>query len=287
MGEMTNDVLAEDEHLHHLKLKVTVGPRNASTNKASGLRTYRWKGVDYPSVTSIRAMAGYPIALHEWSIKQITARVVDEYPKIGRMLKDPAPEAVAATRSWLRAAAIEARDKAASLGTRVHDAAARNVPISEVSEDVKPYYRQYLDWKAVSGVELLFVERQIWNLRYGFAGTFDLMARFRDGSIWIVDIKTGNGIYTDHALQCVAYALGEFIGEDDVVDAEATELLRHVSGIAILHLGPAKWEWVQVVVTEELWHAFRGLLVFARFVHAHPRIKSLVRGARTGSSEAA
>ena len=35
-----------------------VGPKNARTDPNTGLRFYTWQGVEYPSVTTIRRMAG-------------------------------------------------------------------------------------------------------------------------------------------------------------------------------------------------------------------------------------
>jgi len=43
---------------------VEIGPRNARTDQ-SGLRFYTWQGVEYPSVTTIRRMAGLSFPLHQ------------------------------------------------------------------------------------------------------------------------------------------------------------------------------------------------------------------------------
>jgi hypothetical protein len=262
-------------------ISVSVGPRNAYTDER-GLRMYRWKGTDYPSVTTIRRMAGLPYGLHEWAIGKVTTRAVEGYQDLGKIIDNGTPEAVKAARTWLRAASIEERDRAASIGIRVHDAATSGRPLTEVGIDVAPYLRQYLDWLSVSRAEVLTVERQVWNLKVGYAGTFDLLIRFPNGSTWVVDIKTGKGIYPEHAIQCIAYAMADFVGEDDTVDVEASKQLREASGIAILHLGQTGWSWAKVIVTPELWQSFTGLLNFARFIHANPKIDTLTTGAREG-----
>ena len=72
-----------------------------------------------------------------------------------------------------------------------------------VPPEVAPRLRQYLDWLEVSGAEVLGAEFQVWNLTIGYAGTVDLLVRFRDGSIWVIDLKTGKGLYGEHALQLI------------------------------------------------------------------------------------
>ena len=264
-------------------LTVAVGPRNAYTNQ-QGLRMYRWQGQDYPSVTTIRRMAGLPYGLHEWAIGKVTTRAVDGYLELGQILEPGTPEAIKAARSWLRNASIEERDRAASIGIQVHDPATSSKPLTEVGADVAPFLRQYLDWLAVSHAEVLAFERQVWNLTIGYAGTFDLLVRFPNGSTWCVDIKTGKGTYPEHALQCLGYAMAEFIGNDDVVDRAMTKELRATSGVAILHLSATGWSWAEVVVTPELWRGFLGLLAFAKFAHENPNMDTLTRGDRKGAA---
>jgi hypothetical protein len=114
---------------------------------------------------------------------------------------------------------------------------------AEVGPDVAPRLRQYLDWLATSKAEILATEFQCWNLGIGYAGTADLLVRFPDQSIWLVDLKTGKGVYGEHALQLLAYLMAEFVGTDDVVDETTTEYLKAATGLAVLHLEADKWEF--------------------------------------------
>ena len=264
-------------------IKVSVGPRNAYIDER-GLRKYVWKGLEYPSVTTIRRMAGMPFPLHEWAIKEVCLRAIERYRDLGQILEPGTADAALAARKWLRAASVEKRDAAARLGTAVHDAASEGRALTEVSADVAPFLRHYQDWLAVSGAEIIATEKQVFNLTVGFAGTFDSMVRFRNQQRWIVDLKTGKGIYPEHALQCLAYAMGEFIGEDDVVDEQLTSFLKDITGIAILHLRDDGWEWDEVVVTPELWKAFQSLLGFAVWADDNQNMDKLTRGRRTGAA---
>jgi hypothetical protein len=256
-------------------------PPNASTDP-DGLRHYTWMGEDYPSVTTIRRMAGMPFGLHMWAVGKVVDRAVSEVSSLNRILIDNDPVTAKAAKAWLRAAATEERDKAADLGTRVHDAATSGRVPGEVSPDVRPFLIQYRDWLESSGAKVLTAERQVYNLTLGYAGTFDLLVRFPNGQVFVVDIKTGKGTYAEHALQCVGYAMGEFVGENDIRDEKYTRLLLEADGIAILHIRPDGWSWKVIEVTPDLFSSFRGLLTFATWAHKNKKIDSLLESVEEG-----
>ena len=265
-------------------ITIAPGPRNAYTDPETGLRFYRWRGKDYPSVTTVRRLAGIPFNLHNWALTQVITRAIDEYDELGNMLTRPRrsrERVLEKNRSkeaskWLRSAATEERDRAADLGTRIHDAATTRQALSDVEPDVRPRLRQFYDWLEQTGYTIIDTERQVFNLRLGYAGTFDLLVRMPGGDIKVVDIKTGKGTYVEHALQLIAYAMAEFIGEDDMIDAELTALLHDARAMSLLHLHGAGWREQDVTPTPEMFDAFSGLLKFAVFAHDHPEISSVV-----------
>lgn len=260
------------------------GPRNANTDPRTGLRYYTWEGKRYPSVTTIRRLAGLPFGLHNWAIDQVVNRVLDEAPAIVAELSSGDPAAAALVRQRLRRAATEERDKAAQLGTAVHAAAAEGLALTDVGPDVAPRLRQYLDWRQKSGVEILASEFQCWNLTVGYAGTADLLGRFPDGSTWLVDIKTGKGVYGEHALQLMAYLMAEFVGSDDVVDEELSRALALAKGVAVLHLGADSWEFHSLEASKDVWAAFQGLLRFGVWMAEHGSIETVSLGSRRGAA---
>lgn len=266
-------------------IKVQSGPRNARTDPESGLRFYTWNGEEYPSVTSIRNLAGMPHKLSNWRTNQVIDRAMTQYQTLGQMLADPKndPDAVAA---WLRKAANEKRDAAAQLGIRVHDHAAQGTTLDKAPPDVAPFLLQYRHWLSESGIDILLVERQVWNEEVGYAGTFDLIGRFpKTGHNWLIDIKTGSGVYPEHALQLEAYRRAEFIGEDDVIDQAATQLLQNVGGAAILHLREDGWTFKVVPSSDKTWRAFRGLLLFANWAYVNQTIDGLISVSSSGGSQ--
>jgi hypothetical protein len=263
-------------------ITVTTGPRNARTDPESGIRYYSWNGAEYPSVTSIRNLAGMPIKLAQWRTNQVIERAMTEYPTLGKMLGEADPKAVA---SWLRAAQDKKRDEAADLGKRVHDAAANGVSPATAAPDVAPFLLQYKDWLSVTGLVIELVERQVWSLTQGYAGTFDLVGRFpKHNDYWMIDLKTGKGTYAEHALQTEAYARADFIGEDNVEDVAATVILKSIlpPNRAVLHLRPDGWSFKTIPSTERTWKAFLSLLDFATWVDDNPTLDNLIGATKEG-----
>lgn len=266
-------------------ITIQVGPRNATTDPTTGLRYYRWRGKDLPSVTSIRRLAGIPFGLHNWAIGKVVDRAVDEWRDLSTELAKADPAAVQLVKHRLRKAATDERDAAAAVGTAVHDAAATGKALGDVGPEIAPRLRQYLDWLRHSGAEVLASEFQCWNPSVGYAGTADLLCRFPDGSIWVVDLKTGKGIYNDHALQLMAYLMAEFVGEDDDIDPVKTGWLREARGVAVLHLAADHWEFVSLRADGETWSAFRGLLQFGMWMRDHATPDTFSLGSRKGSDK--
>lgn len=258
------------------------GPRNAFTDPDTGLRFYRWQGRDLPSVTSSRRMAGLPFGLHNWTLNQVINHALDNLPELSRRLGSGDPGVLQVLRHELRGAATAERDKAAKLGTAVHDAAASGLALTQVPAEVAPRLRQYMAWLRASGAEVIGSEFQVFNLTVGYAGSVDLLVRFPNGQVWLVDLKTGRGIYSDHSLQVVAYAGAEFVGADDIVDEDLTRLLQQVRGVAVLHLSDAGWSFHAIRWDSETWRAFCGLLEFATWSHTHPDLGTFVTGSREG-----
>jgi PD-(D/E)XK nuclease superfamily protein len=259
------------------------GPRNAATDPRTGLRYYTWQGRKLPSVTTIRRLAGLPWGLHEWALGQVATFAIDHSTEIHARLSSGTPGVAAVLRHELRAAATAERDRAADLGSAVHEAAAAGKALTDVSADIAPRLRQYQAWLAESRAEILGSEFQLWNLTVGYAGSADLLCRFPDGSIWVVDLKTGKGVYPEHVLQLVPYLMAEFIGADDQKDERLTALLHQAKGVALLHLTAESWEFRSLEATPAAWAAFRGLLAFGSWIAAHPDIDSVSLGTRKGA----
>lgn len=270
-------------------VKIQVGPRNARTDPESGLRYYHWQGRDLPSVTSIRRMAGIPFGLHAWSINEVIDHAIEQAWVTAERLNENRSEEeikseVALLRHEYRAASTAKRDKAAELGTAVHDAAAAGRLLEEVDEELRPRLAQYLDWLRTSKAAIIAAEFQVFNLEVGYAGSVDLLCQLQDGSVWLVDLKTGKGIYSEHNLQVAAYAHAEFVGADDVVDEWLTGWLKDVTRTAVLHLSDDGWEFIVLPDDNGAWEAFQGLLAFSLWTRDHADPGSFTEAVRTGTA---
>lgn len=266
---------------------------NARTDPETGLRFYDWQGREYPSVTSIRRLIGMPFTLHNWTLSQVIDRAVTDHELITAMLARPKrprervrdANVLREVRTHLRAAATEERDLAGDKGTRAHDAIALGLHPDEVDPDIFGHVVQFRDFVQTMRPTILWSERQVWNLTYGYAGTGDAMMLMpsRNGRTFMVDYKTSKGVYIDHAIQLMAYAMAEFVGENDVVDQWATNHLMNVGGMAVLHLSEHEWEWIEIRSVPRLFQGFLGSLAFAQFLHDHknsidPLVEHRIKG---------
>jgi hypothetical protein len=76
----------------------------------------------------------------------------------------------------------------------------------------------FLDWEKDNALKYDKLEYGVIHnaLRYG--GTIDMIAR-KNGSVWLLDIKTSKGIYAEHKIQVSAYSKA-LINQDELVPDE-------------------------------------------------------------------
>lgn len=261
-----------------MSIALPSGPRNAVTDEQTGIRYYEWQGRKYPSVTSLRRLAGMPHGLANWQMNQVIKAALANATTIDMMQTTEGEEA--ATK-WLRKQSMYERDAAANRGTAVHDAAASDVDPTTLDPEIARPLLQYYDFLSVTKADIMLSERQVWNLALGYGGSIDALWRLtlpgqREPRLIVGDLKTGKGIYPEMVLQLLFYALGEFVGEDDVVDVTATRLLHSAQGLALLHLTDTSWELIEIRPTPDLYEVAKALVIFARFIHDNPTIDNLV-----------
>lgn len=279
-------------------------PADATTNPDTGLREYEWRNRKLISVTSVQRAAGVPHPLHQWALSQVVSRAVGQADVLTGMLSRPRrprervpeknrPKEAAA---WLRAAATEERDRAAALGSAIHDAAAAgmipgDIPDTlEVLKDgkvilvegvtVRARLSQYIHWVQHSRVVIQAREFQVWNLSVGYAGSVDLLGDFPSGRRALVDLKTGDSVHMEHVVQLAAYRGCEFVGKAGVVDDATTALLRTVTDTGILHLADDHWEYLSLRSDTGAHRAFCGLLAYAQWARLWGGLDPLVAGRR-------
>ena len=105
------------------------------TDPETGMRFYTWNGVEYPSVTTLRRMAGMSFPLHQWAVSQVVNRAVDNIGDLNRMLTSNDPLIIAAAKRGCATPRTRSVT-GSSLGKRVHKAAEENKPLGSVDKDV-------------------------------------------------------------------------------------------------------------------------------------------------------
>lgn len=256
-------------------------PPNAAVND-DGLRIYTFNGQPLISATSSRRVVGMPFALSTWQVNQVitAANLMRGTLQDKTMNPDEYGKA-------LRKLAMGERDAAAALGSSVHEAADLGVYSETLNEDDlrKPFLRQYEAWlRSDMQPEVLVSEQQVFHLKEGYAGSLDLIANLTIAGKrmrTLVDLKTGKGIYTDHAIQLALYMGAEFIGgydpiEDlDVMFPTPTQHLMDCETMGVLHLRPDAWSFVEIPYTDRLAAAALDMVRLARFYMDNPDIETL------------
>lgn len=161
--------------------------------------SYTLDGHRLPGVTTILDSLRKR-AIEEWAGNITAETAVNRWEELAAL-------PVATRLDTLKRARWEARDSAALTGTEVHTLAWSLVTGQEV--DVPPRHvgsvqalARFMDaWH----LEPVARERPVFHPRHGWAGTFDVLAGI-GGTLWLLDYKTGRGVYPETALQLAAYA---------------------------------------------------------------------------------
>jgi hypothetical protein len=106
--------------------------------------------------------------------------------------------------------------KAAWEGTQVHNAAEKFLNGEEINWiddngtvlynlDVWKMILKFCEFWNTYKPELIATEYHLFSDKHEYAGTADLIVRFKD-KLWLMDIKTSNTLHTSYDLQLAAYA---------------------------------------------------------------------------------
>lgn len=219
-------------------------PRNAS--ESGNKRLYTWAtGEKFWSVTTIIGGGLPKPALLPWGIKSVAEAAVAKRKTLTAMTIECETEGKcspgnwcsscdAAVR-WLKSAPYQQRDKAADLGTRIHEAAEAyklGRPMPEWAEDIRPYMEQYVRWLVAHEPTFEATEATVYSRTERYAGTLDAIVTLADGRRLLIDYKSGKDVYPEVAIQLAAYRHAEFIGMPDNTERPVPE----VDGCAVLHL---------------------------------------------------
>ena len=135
--------------------------------------------------------------------------------------------------AWARREALagkdpnKIRDEAADSGTCTHYLIECH--IKGIEPDLKDFtqaqidkaetgFLGFLDWEKDNKLDYEKIEYGVVNSVYRYGGTIDMIAK-KNGSIWLLDLKTSKGIYAEHKIQVAAYSKA-LTNQDDIIPDE-------------------------------------------------------------------
>lgn len=238
------------------------GPRNATTRGSK--RFYSWRNEDYWSVTTILSGGVPKPALLPWGIKAVAEGAVRERAVVAAMLAQcETPDECGrgefcgtcdqAVR-YLKGIPYAHRDRAADLGTYIHEATeayALGKPFPKWPAPVKPRMDAFVafiqDYKPVYEM----TEASVYNRTQHYAGTLDAIIVV-NGRRLILDTKTGKAVYPEVGLQLAAYRHAEFVGLPDGSEQD----MPATDGAVCLHLADEGYELIEVDAGDDVFRTF-------------------------------
>lgn len=201
-------------------------------------------GQRIPGVTTLLSEGMPKPALVGWGIKSVAEYAIDHWDEL-------ADAEISERLKTLKGAPYADRDKAARRGTEVHALAEQLVNGEEV--DVPPelagHVASYVDFLDTWKPEPVLVEATVYNLKIGFAGTLDLIARVPDGRTLLMDLKTNrSGIYGE-----TAYQLALYRAATHYIDADGNaQPMIEVDDVVVVHVRADGYDVVPLRCDEQV-----------------------------------
>lgn len=229
----------------------------------------------YASVTAVLSGGIPKPALTRWAAKAVAEEAAT---LIVNNFDPPCEREMAPLVEYLKNAPWRITSSAADLGSHVHSyVEAHNLgkPMPKWPLPVAPFMRAFEAWVEEHKPVFEAAEMRVYSRKYRFAGTLDALALI-DGRRFIIDVKTGNGVYDEAAYQLSAYARADFCvadpnhpGARQVTPARGSrwyewhgppedELpMPKIEAAGVLHLRPSGAKWYpNVDIGEETFETF-------------------------------
>lgn len=216
---------------------------------------YSLDGRRCPGVTTIIRNSSPAGGLLKWYGREAAEWALTHYDQ-----REPLGDA-----EWVKVCATAAertRDVKAERGRQIHaaaDALIDKKPI-EVPSDIAQQARLIVDFLETWRASVLARECVVFHSGHRYAGQFDVIAELADGNRWLIDYKTGSGVYPDAALQLAAYRNAEFI-----VWQGGDRKMPHIDKTGVLHITENDWRLIPVDTGPDVWAAFLNAIPLYRF----------------------
>lgn len=213
--------------------------------------SHRYK-IDGRWATSVTtALKGIPKdALPRWAARTVASHALDN---ISTLASSVEAFGYGPTLKMLAGVPDEKRDTAGVRGTDVHTLAEKYIAGEEVEvpAELAPYvrgYAQYVqDWNPTS----IYDEVIVASRKHNYAGRLDSIQDIPDLGMCLVDYKTSNRVYGEHALQCAAYRHAEVMLVDGV-----EQPMVPVERVLILHIQKETYDLIPADAGYEVFENF-------------------------------
>lgn len=238
----------------------TVEPRLKRRNYGNG-HGYLLDNEKVMGVTTAIDVLDKP-ALRQWYANEAAKRVVDDWDKLLTMTPTERQEYVKfGPRDRVKAAALR--------GTDIHrlgDAIARGEEV-DVPGEYRGPVEAYARWLDKWEVETIATETPLAHTDHKFGGTADLWGYVGKlgGAPYLLDVKTGKGVYDETGLQLAAYRYANLVQVDgeELVGIGALPAIE-VEGAFVAHVLPDDVRMVPAIADESTFRLFLHVLHVAR-----------------------
>lgn len=212
---------------------------------------------EFISVTSVLKLLDKSDALIPWALNQCESKfnhLLSDHIE-GHMLIEDVEEYFKSSKYAYKEVSEEALD----IGSQVHDIIEQYIKqgkdaIGDLKDEVAAGFYAFLEWEEENIEEWVSSEESVYSLRFGYAGTLDARAKFKDGRLMTVDFKTSKRIYDEYAMQIAAY---------DYAVEEMTGIKSDGVGVLRLDKETGIPEWKDFTKKRERsLHSFLALLQF-------------------------
>lgn len=146
--------------------------------------------------------------------------------------------------AWARREALKGNDpdkiaqEAADSGTCTHyhvecHIKGEKLDLTDFTQDqidkAETGYLAFLEWEKNNKLEYIKLEYPVVSEKYRYGGTVDMVAK-KNGSLWMIDLKTSKAIYPGHKIQLAAYVHAYNEQEDIPVNEYHILQLNKVDG---------------------------------------------------------
>jgi hypothetical protein len=238
---------------------------------------YLLDGERADGVTWIRDSGVPKPGLIKWAAEQTAGYAIDRWDELADMKPSERLKKLTGAR-------FETLERAGVRGTAVHKFALRLVAGEEleVPEELVGHVDAYLAFVREWAPEEILVEVPVFQRRYRYGGTVDLVARLADGLVWLLDWKTSaGGVYPESALQLAGYRYADFY-----LGADGEELpMPEVDRCGCVWLRADGYDLIPVEADEEAWRTFLYAQEVAHFTQ-EPRERFVGEAIRPPALEA-